>query len=73
MKNIVIVSDTFVPDKTSGARLLEDLALELSKKNNVLVLSAKNSNFSNFLNKEKNFYKKNKKKIADNKNKLSFH
>lgn len=63
MKNIVIVSDTFVPDKTSGARLLEDLALELSKKNNVLVLSAKNSNFSNFLNKEKNFYKKNKKRL----------
>jgi UDP-N-acetylglucosamine:LPS N-acetylglucosamine transferase len=63
LKNIVIVSDTFVPDKTSGAKLLEDLALELSKKNNVLVLSAQSSNFFKFFNKQKIFYQKNKKKI----------
>ena len=32
MKKILILCDTFYPDRTSGAKLLNDLTINLSKK-----------------------------------------
>ena len=51
MKNILIVSDTFYPNKTSGAKLLFDLTNELKKKNKILVICAQNSNLIEFFKK----------------------
>jgi hypothetical protein len=51
LKNILIVSDTFYPNKTSGAKLLFDLTNELKKKNKILVICAQNSNLIEFFKK----------------------
>ncbi len=60
MKKILLVCDTYFPDKTSGAKLLNDLSSELSKKNSLLVIVPRNSNFLSLFRKNK---LKNKKKI----------
>lgn len=59
MKRILIVCDTFYPDKTSGAKLLYDLSNELKKNNKILVLSSCNSSFFGFFKKPKSIKKKN--------------
>ncbi len=61
MKKILIISDTFYPDTTSGAKLLNDLANELKKKNKILIISAKNSDFPQFFKKLRIINKKNLK------------
>lgn len=45
MKKILILCDTFYPDRTSGAKLLNDLTINLSKKNSLLVVVPRNSDF----------------------------
>lgn len=62
MKKILIVSDTFYPERTSGAKLLYDLTNELKKKNKILVISAKETNLIRFFRKKK-IIKKNNIKI----------
>ena len=58
-KNILLVCDTFFPDKTSGAKLLYDLSNKLSKTNKVLVVVPRNSNFFEIFYKSKINTKKN--------------
>ena len=50
---ILIVSDTFVPDKTAGSNLLKDLINNLKKKNQVTLICARDRYIKNF--KKKNF------------------
>ena len=52
-KKILLVCDTFLPDKTSGAKLLYDLSNKLSKTNEVLVVVPRNSNFFEIFCKSK--------------------
>ena len=62
-KNILLLCDTFFPDRTSGAKLLYELSNELSKKKNLLVVVPRNSNFFEIFNKLKINNKKNIKII----------
>ena len=58
-KNILLICDTFFPDKTSGAKLLYDLSNKLSKTNKVLIVVPRNSNFFEIFYKSKINTKKN--------------
>ena len=58
LKKIILICDTFNPDKTSGAKLIDDLLNELVKKNHVLAIIPKNSNFLGLFNKNKILSKK---------------
>tara|TARA_B100000989_G_scaffold277910_1_gene239228 strand:+ start:10749 stop:11918 length:1170 start_codon:yes stop_codon:yes gene_type:complete len=49
-KKVLLLCDTYYPDKTSGAKLLFDLSGSLSKSNQILVIVARNSNFSEIFN-----------------------
>lgn len=53
MKNVLIIIDTFKPDMTSGAKLIDDLSSGLIKKNKVLIICPRDKNIPNL--KKKNF------------------
>lgn len=45
MKKIFLISDSYTPDKTAAAKLMDDLAAELSKSYLIYVITASNKNF----------------------------
>ena len=54
MNRVVIITDTFDPDKTSGAKLIGDLSYEIAKKNKVLILCSRSKNLKNYKKKNIN-------------------
>ena len=52
MKNVLIIIDTFKPDMTSGAKLIDDLSIGLIKKNKVLIICPRDKNIPNLKKKK---------------------
>ena len=51
MANILIVVDTYIPDKTSGSKLISDLIKKLKNNNKVLLICPRDKTLKNIYNK----------------------